>query len=414
MCIRSHYHLTMLPHNCSSPGNTYILPDPSWCPESRECIMWNVSLEDLPDLCLSRNEYLLKHLGHRRSLLFMPMCIVYLLIFVVGVVGNGLTCVVIARHRVMRTPTNFYLFSLAMSDLLVLVLGLPLELYELWSNYPFLLGTGGCYFKTCLFETVCLASVLNVTCLSAERYVAVIYPLRAKHVVTRAHAKRVILALWLASFICALPNTSLHGILLLPPRFGQTFPDSAVCGLVRPAWIYNLLVQVTALLFFVLPMLTISLLYLLIGLQLRRERLTVNIKAWPEQNKIYIAQSVQQRARHRQVTKMLVVLVIVFGICWAPFHIDRVMWSYIDNWTEEHHRIFEFVHLASGIFFYLSSVVNPILYNLMSSRFREMFREVACRGTQQHSSVTQVTQRSAVYEKTAHGTRLSQDISTCM
>ncbi|KAI4885489.1 hypothetical protein NFI96_033710, partial [Prochilodus magdalenae] len=407
------YLQTMLPHNCSLSENTYISPDPSWCPESRECVMWNVSLEDLPDLCLSRSEYLVKYLGHRRSPLFIPMCITYLLIFLVGVVGNGLTCIVIGQHRVMRTPTNYYLFSLAMSDLLVLLLGLPLEIYELWSNYPFLLGTSGCYFKTCLFETVCLASVLNVTCLSAERYVAVVHPLRAKHVVTRAHAKRVILALWLASFICALPNTSLHGVLVLPPRFGHSFPDSAVCGLVRPAWIYNLLVQVTALLFFLLPMLTISLLYLLIGLQLRRERLTDD-KVWPGQSRIYTAQSVQQRARHRQVTKMLVVLVIVFGICWAPFHIDRVMWSYIDNWTGEHLRVYEFVHLVSGIFFYLSSVVNPILYNLMSSRFRDMFREVACRKNRNHSSIANMNRRSTVCEKTAYTTRLSQDISAGM
>ncbi|KAK1784400.1 hypothetical protein P4O66_013945, partial [Electrophorus voltai] len=34
-------------------------------------------------------------------------------------------------------------------------------------------------------------------------------------------------------------------------------------------------------------------------------------------------------------------------VCWAPFHIDRVMWSYIDIWTDEHHRIFKFVHLLS-------------------------------------------------------------------
>ncbi|XP_072543127.1 neuromedin-U receptor 1 [Salminus brasiliensis] len=404
----------MLPYNCSLIDNTYIIPHPSWCPESGACILGNVTSEDLPDLCSSRTAYLVKYLGHQRSELFLPMCIVYLLIFLVGVVGNTLTCIVIARHRVMRTPTNYYLFSLAMSDLLVLLLGLPLELYELWSNYPFLLGTGGCYFKTCLFEMVCLASVLNVTCLSAERYVAVVHPLRAKHVVTRTHAKRVILALWSASFICALPNTSLHGVIMLPPRFGQTFPESAVCSLVRPAWIYNLLVQVTALLFFLLPMLTISLLYLLIGLQLRQETLTDNTKAWPGQGRIYIAQSIQQRAKHRQVTKMLVVLVIVFGICWAPFHIDRVMWSYIDHWTKERHHIFEFVHLASGIFFYLSSVVNPILYNLMSSRFRDMFREVACQKTQHHSSVTQVTQRSTVYDKSPHATRLSQDVSACM
>lgn len=87
-------------------------------------------------------------------------------------------------------------------------------------------------------------------------------------------------------------------------------------------------------------------------------------------------------------------MVVVFAICWAPFHIDRVMWSYIDDWSDEQHRAFEFVHLISGVFFYLSSAVNPILYSLMSSRFRELFREVACQRSEQKYNITQVTFRT--------------------
>jgi len=40
-----------------------------------------------------------------------------------GVVGNVTTCVVIARNSYMHTATNYYLFSLAISDTLSLVLG---------------------------------------------------------------------------------------------------------------------------------------------------------------------------------------------------------------------------------------------------------------------------------------------------
>lgn len=43
--------------------------------------------------------------------------------------------------------------------------------------------------------------------------------------------------------------------------------------MVRPTWIYNLIILVTTVTFFLLPMLVISILYLLIGLQLHRERL---------------------------------------------------------------------------------------------------------------------------------------------
>lgn len=276
----------------------------------------NGSEVERSDACLTEEEYLEKYLGPRRSSVFLPVCLTYLLIFLVGVVGNVLTCTVIARNKVMWTPTNSYLFSLAVSDLLVLLLGMPLELYELWQNYPFLLGKGGCYFKTFLFETVCLAAILNVTALSVERYIAVVHPLRAKYVVTRTHAKRVILTVWGVSVLCAVPNTSLHGISTLhsasagPGGNGNPnveIPDSAICTLVKPRWMYNLTIQVTTALFFVLPMLTISTLYLLIGLQLRREKKhqTLEAKSDLGQDSFCNVRTQQQMARRRQVTKML-------------------------------------------------------------------------------------------------------------
>lgn len=196
-------------------------------------VLANATKQDLEEICLTEDEYLRRYLGEPRSPVFLPVCVTYLTIFIVGVLGNSLTCAVILRYRVMQTPTNYYLLSLAASDLLVLLLGMPLEIYELWQNYPFLLGEGGCYFKTFLFETVCFASILNVTALSMERYVAVVHPLKVKHLTTRAHVKRVIFMLWGLSMVCAVPNTSLHGTQVLPSRFGRQFPRSAICSTYR-------------------------------------------------------------------------------------------------------------------------------------------------------------------------------------
>lgn len=49
--------------------------------------------------------------------------IVYVIIFLTGVIGNVIVCVVIVRHSTMHTATNYYLFSLAVSDLLFLLMG---------------------------------------------------------------------------------------------------------------------------------------------------------------------------------------------------------------------------------------------------------------------------------------------------
>lgn len=207
-------------------------------------------------------------LGPKRSPFFLPVTGVYLLIFLTGLSGNLLTCVVIARHKKMRNPTNLYLVSLAVSDLLVLLFGMPLEIYDLWQNYPFPFGEGGCYFKTFLFETVCFASILNVTALSVERYIAVLHPLKTRYLSTNQHAKRVITILWAVSMTCAIPNTSLHGIFYLPERM----EESAICTVLKPLWIYNMVMQITTVCFFFVPMMVISVLYLVMGVHLGRER----------------------------------------------------------------------------------------------------------------------------------------------
>lgn len=62
------------------------------------------------------------------------MTVVYALILIIGVSGNALTCLVIAKQRYMHTATNFYLFSLAVSDFLFLILGIPNEIVLLWQR----------------------------------------------------------------------------------------------------------------------------------------------------------------------------------------------------------------------------------------------------------------------------------------
>ncbi|XP_069567362.1 neuromedin-U receptor 2 [Brachyistius frenatus] len=319
-------------------------------------------------------------LGPKRSPFFLPVTTVYLLIFLTGLSGNLLTCAVVAKHKKMRNPTNFYLVSLAVSDLLVLLFGMPLEVYDLWQNYPFPFGEGGCYFKTFLFETVCFASILNVTALSVERYIAVVHPLKTRYLLTNHHAKRVITIVWVVSMICAIPNTSLHGIFYLPEKM----EDSAICTVLKPLWIYNMVMQITTVCFYFVPMMVISILYLVMGLHLGRERRRSRRNLGEDfcRRKISV-----ENGRRRQVIKMLSIVVAVFGVCWAPFHIERLLWSSVSQWTDLMHNVYQYVHILSGVLFYLSSAVNPVIYSMLSTRFRECFRELVCSHSEDSSSV---------------------------
>ena len=74
----------------------------------------------------------------------------------------------------------------------------------------------------------------------------------------------------------------------------------------------------------------------------------------------------------------LVAVVIAFIICYAPFHVQRVITSRINvtDLSLYEQRALTIFFFVSGIFYYLGSTVNPIFYHLFSRKFRS-----ACRRT---------------------------------
>lgn len=57
----------------------------------------------------------------------------YSIVAVIGFVGNIVICLVIIKNREMRTVTRCYLFSLAISDLLILIVFFPISFHYLHS-----------------------------------------------------------------------------------------------------------------------------------------------------------------------------------------------------------------------------------------------------------------------------------------
>ncbi|GIY00742.1 pyrokinin-1 receptor [Caerostris extrusa] len=108
----------------------------------------------------------------------IPMTVIYCVILITGLIGNICTCFVIIRNKHMRTVTNYYLFSLAVSDLLLLIVGLPQELFLLWNKYPYMFGEVFCIIRGYTSEMSTYASILTITMFTLERYFAICHPLK--------------------------------------------------------------------------------------------------------------------------------------------------------------------------------------------------------------------------------------------
>ncbi|KAG8250879.1 Pyrokinin-1 receptor [Homalodisca vitripennis] len=169
----------------------------------------------------------------RRDPLYVvvPMTCVYALILVSGVVGNISTCVVIARNKHMHNATNYYLFSLAISDLLLLVSGLPPEMYSIWSKYPYVFGEFFCRMTSFAAETSANATVLTITAFTVERYIAICHPFLSYTVSKLSRAVKFIIAIWILALCLAIPQAIQFGIVMRHNMNGTAVPESAQCTL---------------------------------------------------------------------------------------------------------------------------------------------------------------------------------------
>uniref|UniRef100_A0A8D0ZNU4 Thyrotropin-releasing hormone receptor n=1 Tax=Sus scrofa TaxID=9823 RepID=A0A8D0ZNU4_PIG len=257
------------------------------------------------------------------------------LVCAVGVVGNAMVVLVVVRSRHMVTSTNCYLVSLATADLLVLLAaGVP-TVAEAASARVWVFGHAGCLGITYLQYVGINASTGSITAFTVERYLAICRPLRAQALCTVARAKRIAASVWLGTgAYCVL-------WLFLVDTRETAYADGVQvqCGYrPRPA-----------------------------GGDLGRSGSAhQGGPAGPGRS--------SSRGRRgafnsqKQVAKMLGVVVVLFALLWLPYRTLVVVNSFLSP---------PYLNLGFLLFcrlcIYLNSAINPIVYALMSQRFREAF-----------------------------------------
>ncbi|XP_007518457.2 growth hormone secretagogue receptor type 1 [Erinaceus europaeus] len=274
----------------------------------------------------------------------------------VGTAGNALTVLAAWRFRELRTATNLQLCSLAAADLLVL-LGMPLDLARLWHFRPWRLGASACKLFQFVGEACTYAAALTVTALSAQRYCAICRPLRARALLTRGRAKGLLLAVWALAASGAAPVLLLVGVEHEPGADPRATAECRATDFAVRSGLLRAMLWVSSAFFF-LPLLCLSVLYALVGRTLWRRRRGR-------------AGAALRGRGHGHTVGMLAVVVFAFILCWLPFHVGRYLFfKSFEPGSLEIAQISQYCNLVSFVLFYLSAAINPILYNIMSKRYR--------------------------------------------
>ncbi|XP_025757641.1 neurotensin receptor type 1 isoform X1 [Oreochromis niloticus] len=300
--------------------------------------------------------------------------IIYLALFAIGSLGNSITIYTLITRKTLQnlqSTVHYHLASLAVSDLLILILSMPIELYNfIWFHYPWVFGDAVCRGYYFLRDSCSYATALNIASLSVERYMAICHPFKAKSIMSRSRTKKLISAMWLASFALATPMPFIMGQ-------GMRNGEKICTTVVSPVTVKTVL-QVNAFLSFVIPMVAISVLNGVIANQLLRmfreaeqDNRVCMIGANPTMLNCTVESNRAQSLRHGVL--VLRAVVIAFVVCWLPYHARRLMFCYVTEWSDELYDFYHYFYMLTNVLFYVSSAINPVLYNLVSATYRQIF-----------------------------------------
>src|SRR6218665_181128 len=126
-------------------------------------------------------------------------------VIMVGTVfGNLLVCTAVCIVRKLRTASNWLIVSLALADLCVAIMVMPLAtMYEAMGFWS--LGPTVCDMWTSLDVMLCTASILNLCMISVDRYLVITRPFQYAMKRTPARMALIIICVWLLSALISIP-----------------------------------------------------------------------------------------------------------------------------------------------------------------------------------------------------------------
>ncbi|XP_002731022.1 neuromedin-B receptor-like [Saccoglossus kowalevskii] len=339
--------------------NSSLLNTNNWNCETVLCSTGSLLPDDLgPN---ATDSYTGQHLGPEA--IIIPT--IFALIFIVGVIGNGTLVRIVIMDPSMRSVPNIFIASLAMGDLLLLLVFVPFNaITYMTTSWP--LGEGMCKVINCVQVASTGVSVFTLTALSADRYQAIVNPINKKATDMVQRTYTVALLVWVISIMLGIPTLVLATLVEYENLDGTTvtYCQAIPMGMTVTIQLHTALMFVFL---YLVPLAIISVYYVLIAIKLIGSTKRTIGESLRNENK-------QLRARKR-VAKVVLVFVLIFGICWLPYHIFNMMLFFSkDTRYMETYGIL-FLKFLGTIMAYANSCVNPLALYFLSNTFKSYYNK---------------------------------------
>lgn len=291
------------------------------------------------------------HIHHMAWLRFLRIALMCVLV-VLTLVGNSLVLACIRKINEMKSVTGMFLANLAISDLGVGMICLPIAIAASVDE-TLLTRRSICNMDGFSLVLFFITSIQTLCAIGVQKYIAVVYAMRVT--ITRKRALLIIASIWILSIVLAsgpLLGWSRYVYILGRHQCSTPAPDdSLTLSHMLMLLSFGYIIPVFTMLF------CYSRLYCTTRSHLRRLRVTA------------IADSVTMT--ESDLINTLVLVLLTFILCWLPFVV------YISYGITKR-PIPYYLPTIAFLFGYGNSTLNPIIYGIRHKSFRNAFREIIC------------------------------------
>ena len=254
-----------------------------------------------------------------------------------------------------------------------------------------------------LENVVAHASILTIMAISFERYFATCRPLTVLYRATTQRTIKILAAVWVTALTATLP------FLIFPYVDDAIFHDGRevkVCRTPIDSVWKEVYILTTIVVFFLIPLVVLTVLFWFISRSL-------SVRDPSQQAQMLRQSQAAQSARtKRQVIHTLLVIIVIFFLCLLPMRVFTLWVIYSSELQKMSLGLERYLNLISfsRIMLYANSAVNPIVYNIISTKFRKAFRRtLGCKGNEylfcRGNSLTLVQSGDSYYSRSSKFSR---------
>ena len=296
----------------------------------------------------------------RGTILVVVESFIFLVLNTAAFVGNLLVCTAFYRNPSLRTVTNNFIVSLALTDLLMATFVMPVftasSLLNRW--------IAGETISQIMFYCLCIAmntSLLNVMLLATNRYFRVIRPEMYGNIYSKKSSAVMAAATWIVTLVLVGVGYPLLGIGYENSQSNPTYDQ------VRFSKKYSYIYSTTVTSFYVsVPSFVVVICYVKIYQAIRQHN-TAAAPSTQEGNSPYGVQEAK-------ITRLLTAVIVGFYLCYLPGFITTffIIFNLLPS------AAYSYLSFMRTFPTFTSSVINPIVYGVMNQSFRSEFVKIVC------------------------------------